>query len=363
MNKIEKNEARDRAEDEETVIDGDVAKKSEEVEKAEKVGSVEEWRPTRQLYLVMLALCLTIFLSALDFTSIGTALPKIAADLGGDNYVWIGSAYALTSTSFLPWVAGLSHVFGRRPLLLVCVAFFGVGSVLCGAAQNMDMLIAARAIQGVGGGGIISCSNQVVADIIPLSRRGKYMGLLTAVWAFAAAIGPLLGGVFADTNWRWLFYVNLPILAVAAPAVVMFLSVKTPEGTVLEKLKRIDFTANALFIASATSVIIAMTWAGIEYAWDSFRILVPLLLGLAGMVGYVFLELYVVKNPAMPVKDLGNKTSIIGYLNSFLHGILALFIMYDIPVYFQAVRGDSAILAGVHFFPLSLLGGPLAVVD
>ncbi|KAH8930299.1 MFS general substrate transporter [Atractiella rhizophila] len=283
---------------------------------------------------------LTIFFSALDFTSIGTALRKIAADLGGDNYVWIGSAYALTSASFLLWAAGLSHVFGRRPLILVCVAFFGVGSVHCGAAQNMDMLIAARAIQGVGGGGIISCSNQVVADCLEEERE---MVILPSVKHF-----------YWSTHG--IKTVNLPILAVAVPAVVMFLSVKTPEGTVLEKLKWIDFTANALFMASATSVIIAMTWAGIEYAWDSFRILVPLLLGQAGMVGYVFLELYLVKNPAMPVdRERSRKQDL-------YHWIRELFIMYDIPVCFQAVRGDSAILAGVHFFPLSLLGGPLAIV-
>ncbi|KAH8920986.1 iron permease [Atractiella rhizophila] len=324
--------------------------------------AAKQWKPTRQFWLIVLALCLATFLSALDFTSVSTALPTIAEDIGGDDYVWVGSAYALTSTAWLPWSGGLSHVFGRRPIMIASLLFFGVGSVICGAATSMNMLIAGRAVQGVGGGGILSLTEQIACDIVPLAQRGKYMGLLGAVWAVSAAIGPLLGGVFADSNWRWLFYMNLPILGLAFPAVFFFLKLRTPAGTIREKLKKIDFSANVLFVASATSAMIALAWAGVKYPWDSWRILVPLILGLVGMVVYVFLERFVVTEPTMPVKELANRTSLIGYVNTFLHGLATLFVTYYGPVYFQAVKGHSATRSGVDFFPLSLTTGPLAVV-
>ncbi|KAG8918932.1 hypothetical protein FRC01_001574 [Tulasnella sp. 417] len=158
-----------------------------------------------RFWLVIVAMMVTTFLSAIDLTSVSTALPTIVQDLNGSEFAWVGSAFALGSTAILPLVGGLAQIFGRRPVVIGSIAFFALGSGLCGGAKNMDMLIAGRAIQGVGGGGILAMAEIVVADLVPLSERGNYMGIFGAVWAVASAIGPPVGGAFSQSNWRWLF--------------------------------------------------------------------------------------------------------------------------------------------------------------
>ncbi|KIO16030.1 hypothetical protein M407DRAFT_234031 [Tulasnella calospora MUT 4182] len=158
-----------------------------------------------RFWLVIVAMMVTTFLSAIDLTSVSTALPTIVQDLNGSEFAWVGSAFALGSTAMLPLVGGLAQIFGRRPVVLGSIAFFALGSGLCGGAKGMNMLIAGRAIQGVGGGGILAMAEIIVADLVPLSERGNYMGIFGAVWAVASAIGPPIGGAFSQSNWRWLF--------------------------------------------------------------------------------------------------------------------------------------------------------------
>ncbi|KIO20594.1 hypothetical protein M407DRAFT_29799 [Tulasnella calospora MUT 4182] len=227
-----------------------------------------------QFWLIFIALMVTMFLSAVDLTSVSTALPTIVKDLGGTDFAWVGSAFALGSTAILP---GFAQIFGRRPIVLGSILFFGLGSGLCGGARNMDMLIAGRTIQGIGGGGILAMVEIVVADLVPLRQRGTYMGSIGAVWAIASAVGPPVGGAFSQRNWRWLFYMNLPLAAAALLLVWCFLHLKVPQDDLRSKMRRMDWIGNLLVIAGTTLSVIALTWAGAKHPWSSYQVLVPLI--------------------------------------------------------------------------------------
>ncbi|GJJ14374.1 hypothetical protein Clacol_008638 [Clathrus columnatus] len=155
---------------------------------------------------VLICLCFTLFLSALEFTAVSTALPTIVLDLKGSEFIWVTSAYGLTSVAVIPLIGGLAEMFGRKPTTLLVILCFAVGSAVCGGAQNMTMLITGRAIQGLGGGAIVVITNIILADMIPLDERGGYGGLFSLTWCLAAALGALIGGVLTQTGqWRWLF--------------------------------------------------------------------------------------------------------------------------------------------------------------
>ncbi|GAA6026165.1 hypothetical protein JCM11491_006596 [Sporobolomyces phaffii] len=313
-----------------------------------------------RFYLVFLSICCSIFLSALDLTSVSTALPSIAADFETEDYSWIASSYTLASTALIPWMGGFAYIFGRRPVMVASILVFALGSALTGAAQNVPMIIAGRTIQGAGGGGIQTLCAILVVDLVPIAERGPYFGLMAAVWSGASAIGPPVGGGLASAGqWRWLFYLNLPICAVATVLVLAFLRVKTPETTWREKLAQMDWY-NLLFVASATSMIIGLTWGGVQYPWASFRVLVPLILGLAGIVLFVYLERFA-KHPTIPFDILLHYTSVAGYIICFLHSLLVLSILYFFPVYLQSVVGDSPVMSGVHCFTLSFTLAPMAL--
>ncbi|KAJ3543934.1 hypothetical protein NM688_g5798 [Phlebia brevispora] len=276
-------------------------------------------------WLIILSLCMTLFLSALEMTSVSNALPTIIQELHGVDYVWVGSAYVLASTSFLPASGGFAEAFGRRITMLIAVGLFTLGSALCGAAQDMNMLIGGRAVQGMGGGGILSITSIIVSDLVPLKERGLYNGLIGLTWGFATAIGPLVGGALAQNgHWRWLFYLNLPICGVASALVLAFLHLPTPAGTLREKVLRIDWVGIALSTLSTVSCVIALTWAGIRYPWSSAKILVPLILGLFGLAIFLLYEATLARNPIVPPKLLANRTSLSGYLQTFLTPVVSL---------------------------------------
>ncbi|GAA5882584.1 hypothetical protein JCM3774_002731 [Rhodotorula dairenensis] len=316
-----------------------------------------------RFWLVVLALCCSSFLSALDLTAVSTALPQIASDFRSQDYSWVGSAYSLTSTALIPWTGGLAQIFGRRPMMLLGLAVFALGSALVGASQNMAMVIAGRSVQGVGGGAILTMSAIVLTDLVPLAERGVFFGVLGAVWALASAIGPPIGGALASAGaWRWLFYLNLPLTGMAMVLVFFCLDMKEPATTWREKLAQMDY-ANVIFVASSTAAILGLTWGGTTYAWSSFRVLVPLVVGFAGMVLFLAIEkTSFVKHPTVPFEILRHPTSLIGYVIAFLHGIVVMCIIYFFPIFLQACYGVSAVGSGIDSFTLSFTIAPFAVI-
>ncbi|CAK5262641.1 unnamed protein product [Mycena citricolor] len=322
---------------------------------------------SRAFYMSFMAIMVTTFLSALDLTAVGTALPTIAAALKDTKgeFTWVGSAYALSSTAFIPLSGSMADAFGRRPVLLICIALFAIGSALAGAAQNMSMMIAARTIQGIGGGGILNLTEILIADLVPLAERGLYQGLVGLMWSLASSIGPPIGGALASRGnkaWRWLFFLNLPLTGLAFLLVTIYLNVKTPPGTVKEKLAKVDWLGNAMVILGSGLVIIGLTWGGIRYPWSSAPVLVTLILGVLFLFAFGVYEATVPERPTIPLDVIGNRTSLSGLLTTAAHGIASLAIIYYLPVFFQACFGASPIRSAVDFLPGALLTAPFALI-
>ncbi|KAG8973831.1 hypothetical protein FRB93_001660, partial [Tulasnella sp. JGI-2019a] len=315
-----------------------------------------------RFWLIIVSLMVATFLSALDLTSVSTALPIIVQDLNGSDFVWVGASFSLGSTAFLPLSGGLAQIFGRRPVVLGSLAFFFIGSAVSGAAQNMNMLIAGRTLQGIGGGGILSLTEIIVGDLVSLRYRGPFMGIFGAVWAIASAIGPPIGGVFAEHNWRWLFYLNLPLAAIAIGLVFVFLHLKAPEGDFKSQMRRMDWVGNGLVVGATTSVVLALAWAGVQYSWNSAHILAPLIVGFFGLVAFMLWEAKWASEPVVPWQLVNNRTSFFGYLTVFLHGIASTAAVFYFPVYFQASQLQKPIQSGVSLFGIAFTVAPAAIV-
>ncbi|SCV68369.1 BQ2448_490 [Microbotryum intermedium] len=316
----------------------------------------------RQFWLVYLALCMSSFLSALDLTAVSTALPSMAAEFQSSEFSWVGSAYALTSTALIPWTGNLASIFGRRSTLLGSLVLFAVGSALVGSARSMTMVIAGRSIQGVGGGGILTMTEIVVVDLVPLADRGTFFGVIGSVWAVASAIGPPIGGALASAGaWRWLFYMNIPLAGIAFVLVLCFLRIKAPKTTLKEKLEQMDYL-NVIFVIGATSTIVGLTWGGVAHPWISYQVLVPLILGFTIMGVFLWLEKAYVKHPTIPFDILSHRTSLLGFATTFLHGIVSLAAVYYLTVFFQAAKGASPVQAGIDTFSLSFTVAPLSII-
>ncbi|KAI0058831.1 iron permease [Artomyces pyxidatus] len=333
-------------------------------------GQVEEGklaRGTRRnlaFWMVFVAGMSCDFLTAMDMTAISTALPTIAERLDGVDFIWAGSAYSLTSTAIIPMCGGLVSVFGRKPILLGSIVLFALGSALCGGAQNMNMLISGRAIQGFGGGGCMAATDVIYADLIPLPERGRFLGITASVWALAAAIGPTIAGaVTSSGSWRWLFFLNVPVCAISIVMVVTFLRVKAlPHESFTSKMVKMDWIGNIVIIASTVSITWALMRGGLYLSWGSAEVLVPLCVGIAGIASFFVIEILWVSEPTIPWTVVANRTSFSGYIATFLHGIVAMALLYYLPVYYQAVQLASPIGSSVDDLGMSFTVAPAAIL-
>src|SRR5437588_7197048 len=223
-----------------------------------------------RILAIYAGLMVTLLLAALDQTIVATALPKVVSDLGGiTQYSWVFTAYMLTSTVAVPVYGRLGDVHGRRPLMLIAVTVFLVGSALCGAAQNMTELVVFRGIQGLGAGGLFPLSLAVIGGIVPPRDRGRWQGLIGAVFASASIIGPAVGGFIVDnTTWRWIFLVNLPVGGVALVAIWLTM----PKRTVRAK-HSIDWLGAGVLAAGTAALLMGLVWGGKSYPWTSAHVI------------------------------------------------------------------------------------------
>ena len=302
----------------------------------------------RQVNVVFVAILLGMLLAALDQTIVSTALPTIVADLGGAGHMsWVVTAYLLAETIATVLAGKFGDLFGRKLVFQVSAVVFVAGSALCGVAQDMLMLVGARAVQGIGGGGLMVTAMALIADVIPLRDRGRYQGALGAVFGITTVVGPTLGGLFTDhLSWRWAFYINVPVavvvIAMAARAIPSIRSGARPV---------IDYAGIALVAAGATTMILALEWGGNEYAWSS-----PLILGLfAGSVvaftGFVLVELRA-PEPMLPMRLFRNSVFAVCSTLSFIVGFAMLGAMTFLPTFLQYVDGVSATGSGVRTLPM-----------
>lgn len=320
-----------------------------------------------QFWAVFPALCMTTFLSALDTSILSTALPTIALDINaGESYMWITNSYILASTVVLPLFGQTANIFGRRWLLILSVVIFAVGSGLAGGADNTVQIITGRTIQGIGGGGINTLVDTVICDLVPLRQRGKYVALMAAVWAVGTVVGPVLGGAFAEhTSWRWVFYINLPLCAVSLILLVLFLRVSHPRsaGTIWQQLRRVDYIGNVILTATVVSVLLALSWAGVDYPWSSWRVLVPLVLGLAGLfLFYAHQRSRFCPEPSIPTKLFSSPTAVCALWIAFIQSVLLYWVGYFLPIYFQALRSSTATESGLFVLPITAAIAPLGII-
>ncbi|KAF8250950.1 MFS general substrate transporter [Wilcoxina mikolae CBS 423.85] len=317
------------------------------------------------MYIIFLTMCVITLTAALDATSISVALPIMAEKLHGTavEAFWAGTSFLLCSTVFQPPFASFSNIFGRKPVILLALAFFTVGSIIPAVANNFTVVLVGRSIQGIGGGGIISLTEIIVTDIVPLRLRGQYFGFLSSMWALGSVVGPLMGGGFAqNVSWRWIFYINLPFCAIAFVLVPVFLNLNQKVSSVKEKLARVDWVGAFVFVASTTAVLIPISWGGVMYPWDHWRTLVPLILGFAGLFGFIAWEIYGAKEPLITLRVFMNRTAAASYIGTVMHGIILWGILYYLPLYFEAVKDLNPIMAGVAIFPQTFTVAPASIV-
>jgi EmrB/QacA subfamily drug resistance transporter len=302
----------------------------------------------RQIQIVFLGLMAGMLLASLDQTIVATALPTIVGDLGGLRHLsWVVTAYILLSTISIPLYGKISDLYGRKRIFQTAICIFLVGSALSGLAQNMGQLIGFRALQGIGAGGLMATAQAIIGDIVSPRDRGKYQGYLGGVFAFSSVIGPLIGGFFVDhLTWRWAFYVNLPVGAVAL--VVTSAVLNLPYKRIDHK---IDYQGAALIMAAASSLILVTVWGGDQYAWGS-----PVILGLATF-GLVALGTFLwaegrAEEPIIPLRLWSNPVFRVATLLEFLVGFSMFGAMIFLPLYLQTVGHASATNSGLLILPL-----------
>ncbi|GAB3209312.1 MDR family MFS transporter [Marinactinospora thermotolerans] len=314
-----------------------------------KDGPAAEPADRRTIYAVFAALMVAMLLGSLDQTILSTALPTIVGELGGVNHMlWVTTAYILAATITMPVYGKLGDLVGRKNLFILSLLLFLAGSVIGGAASGMTGLIAGRAVQGLGGGGLMILSQAIIADIIPARERGRYMGVMGSVFAVSSVLGPILGGWFTEgIGWRWAFWINIPLGALAVLAAVVFLR----PSPAPEERPRLDVAGLVTMAIAVTSVVLFTSWGGTEYEWDS-----PVIIGLgvafvvAG-AAFVLVERRAAE-PIIPLHLFADRN----FNLSTIAGLFIALAMFGavgyLPTYLQMVSGLDATNAGFLMLPM-----------
>ncbi|GGW82164.1 MDR family MFS transporter [Streptomyces lomondensis] len=296
------------------------------------------------------ALLLGMLLAALDQTIVSTALPTIVSDLGGmDHLSWVVTAYLLAATAATPLWGKLGDQYGRKRLFQTAIVIFLIGSALCGAAQDMTQLIAFRAVQGLGGGGLLVLSMAIVGDLVSPRERGRYQGLFGAVFGATSVLGPLLGGLLTQhVSWRWVFYVNLPVGIVALAVIATALRIpRTARRHV------IDYLGTFLIASVATCLVLVASLGGTTWGWGSPQIIGLAVLGVVLAVVFVAVERRAAE-PVLPLKLFRVRTFTLAAVISFVVGFAMFGALTYLPTFLQIVQGVSPTMSGVHMLPMVL---------
>jgi EmrB/QacA subfamily drug resistance transporter len=303
-----------------------------------------------RILAIYAGLMVTLLLAALDQTIVATALPKIVSDLGGiTQYSWVFTAYMLTSTVTVPLYGKLGDVYGRKNLFLFAIVVFLIGSALCGAAQSMTQLVLFRAVQGIGAGGLFPLSLAVIGNIVPPRDRGRWQGLIGAVFAASSIIGPAVGGFIVDnTSWRWVFLVNLPVGAVALAVI----AVTMPRRAALTE-HAIDWLGAGLLAGGTAALLMGLVWGGKQYAWTSGHVLGSLAVAAVLLVAFTFQERRAAE-PILPFEILRNPIVAGSVACMALVGMAMFGTISYVPLFVQGVIGSSATSSGFVLTPLML---------
>jgi EmrB/QacA subfamily drug resistance transporter len=303
-----------------------------------------------RILAIYAGLMVTLALAALDQTIVATALPRIVGDLGGiTQYSWVFTAYMLTSTVTVPLYGKLGDVYGRKNLFLFSIVVFLIGSALCGAAQSMTQLVVFRAVQGVGAGGLFPLSLAVIGNIVPPRDRGRWQGLIGAVFAASSIVGPAIGGFIVDnTTWRWVFFVNLPVGGVA----LLVITLTMPRRAPLTE-HAIDWLGAGILAAGTGALLLGLVWGGRQYSWGSGHVLSALASSAALLVLFAFVERRA-PEPILPFDVLRNPIVAGSVACMALVGMAMFGTISYVPLFVQGVIGTSATSSGVVLTPMIL---------
>ncbi|KAJ5884406.1 efflux pump antibiotic resistance protein [Penicillium tannophilum] len=311
--------------------------------------------PSKQrVVIILLGLGLSVFLAALDITIVSTALPKIVAHFKASDsaYSWIASSYLLANASSVGLWGRLSDIWGRKSILSISIILFLGGSLICALAINVNMLIAGRALQGVGSGGITVMANICVSDLFDVQRRSAYLGIFGATWAIAGAVGPIIGGAFTSyVTWRWCFYINLPVGGVAFFFLLFFLKIDTTKKTLVDGLASIDWIGVGLVIAGTIMLLLGLEFGGDQFAWSSATVICLIIFGVVALILFGIYEQFP-SAPIIPLAVFNSWQNIALLLVNFCHGAVFIGGCFYLPVYFQNVLLESSIMSGVLLLPL-----------
>lgn len=309
-------------------------------------------------------------------------LQQITQSLNGNaiDAFWTGTSYLLSNAVFQPVIASISEFFGRQQLLILSLIFFTAGTIVCAVANNFTVMLVGRSIQGIGGGGILTLSQVIFCDIVPLRYRPKYFAIVQGSWAIGSIVGPVIGGAFvANTTWRWCFYINFPFCALGFVLAIFFVRLNAvAKLTLAQKLRQTDWIGALLFLGGTTVFLIGLSWGGVQYAWNSVQTLGPLILGLAGVAVFVGWQLWIRPQSLLPMSLFYCPSAIISFYCALVNGLLVsnppspnlpwltflqiFSALYYLPFYFMSIRASSPTRAGIELFPALFLLLPGSVV-
>jgi EmrB/QacA subfamily drug resistance transporter len=324
--------------------------------KSEKLQVAPKSLTHKEILFVLSGLMVGMLLAALDQTIVSTALKSIVEDFDGlAHYTWVVTAYLLTSTASTPLYGKISDLYGRRPVFQFAIITFLIGSFAAGAATSMEQLIAFRAVQGLGAGGLMSLTFVIIGDIVSPRERGKYQGYFGAVWGLSSVAGPLLGGYFSDhaqilgvTGWRWIFYINLPFGIAALILTSIFLHIP--------KVKRehsIDYLGALLLVSGVSSLLLGISVYGPQDGWGTSKTLLSITAAIVLILLFIFQESRA-KEPILPLTLFKNHTFSVTSIMAFIIGAGMFGAIIMLPLYFQIVKGDSATSAGLKLIPFMI---------
>ncbi|OCL13154.1 MFS general substrate transporter [Glonium stellatum] len=354
----EASETRSTREKGESPIAANVANEEKNGDAASDEEAEHEYPTAWKLAMITIALCLSVFCMALDNTIIATAIPRITDHFKALNDVgWYGSAYLLTTCATQLIFGKLYTFYSIKWIYLSALGIFEVGSLICGIAPTSNALIVGRAIAGLGAAGIFSGAILIVAHTVPLHQRPTYSGMIGGMYGIASVAGPLMGGAFTDhLTWRWCFYINLPFGAVTALFIIFFFKapgkVKKTAKTFKERLQHFDLVGTALFIPAVVCLLLALTWGGSKYAWGNGRIIALFIIFGILIIGFVAVQIWKGENATVPPRIIKNK-NVWGsaWFGACLGASFFVFV-YFIPIWFQAIKGVSAMKSGIMNLPM-----------
>src|SRR4030042_4687077 len=307
--------------------------------------------PRKQVLITFGGVMLAMFLGALDQTVVGTAMPRIISDLGGfSQYTWVTSVYIISSAVVVPITGKLTDIYGRKIFYIGGLIIFVVASVLCGLSNTMNQIIMFRALQGIGAGVIMANAFIVIGDLFPPAERGKYQGFMSAVFGVSSIVGPTLGGYITDTlSWHWVFFVNVPLGIIIILLFIFFFPNFRPDN-----LKHsIDYPGVVLLIFSVVPLMLALSWGGVEYAWDSAEIIGMFIFSAVALVLLIWVESRS-KEPIIPLEIFKDRIVSISSVFLFLTAAGMFGSIIFIPLFFQGVLGASATSSGSFVTPMML---------